>query len=306
MQAFWMFPKWLGLLMSILLVGLVAACRPEPQSVPSVLDRNETTIARRSEQLRTATPLASATPSPAPIATFTPRPPTMPPPSPTFPVDRSAFVRQTIPQGEWATVLFRTGPNEQRRLGGFEGQAVVVQTMSTLCDICAEQTEVLAQATDRLVITNNAANLVVLVLSVDELDSWDDLEAYQLAYGRADSQDLTWLMGKASPELLAVLSQAFGPQITNRFDSSLFYVDKFGFAHLGLTEGFSSVSVLEDTLIHFVGGPGVDEPIDGDAGTAEATEEDPLELLPNDDTATTEAPTESATEDATTEATEDP
>jgi hypothetical protein len=145
------------------------------------------------------------------------------------------------------------------QLADWRGRVMVVQTLSTVCLPCQEQTQDLRTALERLQASRNSATVVVILLSIDPFDTPDDLQAYQESFG-LQAEDVTWIVGVASSTLKSDLSTVFGSRLTSERSGGVFFVDKSGFGQVGLTSGSLGVTTLENSLLHLIGGPGIDQP----------------------------------------------
>jgi hypothetical protein len=188
--------------------------------------------------------------------------PTAIPPSPTYSVDRSRFFGPALPAGAWQTGLFINSDTEQpQSLASFRGQVIVVQTLSTICQACQEQSRILNEVLTRLIDIRLADFVQVVLLSIDPEDRAQDMLAYQAEYLPALGGQSNWVAGLASGNLiqeLGLLLGELGGTYLNRIGGGIFFVDKSGFGQASGT-GDYDLRGLEDRIIHLIGGPGLDE-----------------------------------------------
>lgn len=232
---------------------LLAACRPERESPPSILDRNETIIAIQNQRVLSATP---PTPSPAPTRVAATPTATrviisVPTPTGTPPIDRTDYVRQTVKPGAWKTSYFTALDGTRLTLKDFEGRVVVVQTLSTLCTACQEQSSDLRLAAQGLDEFGNADNVVFINVSVDPMDTLDHLKDYQAAYGMDSTPTITWITGLASQDFLRDVRDAFGERYIDPNAGEVFFVDPFGYGQIS-DAGFMVANRLRDVIINLL------------------------------------------------------
>lgn len=246
-------------LMLLLGLFLFTACN-QGEGRPGILDMNGTAIVQQSARLLSATP-PTATPTYTPTATATNTPlPTPIPPTGTPVVDRSQFFQAAIPAVNWTTSPFTALDGSVQQLSAWRGSVVVVQTISTVCEPCQDQTEDLRATIERLLASRNTARVVFVLLSIDPYDTTAQLEAYQQTYAMADNPEVTWVTGVASSALKQDIQSAFGSEYISERSGGVFFVDKSGFGQKGINAGSLGVDTLEDYIIHLLGGPGVDAP----------------------------------------------
>jgi len=279
-------PVLCSLMLAGLLIGL--ACAPDR---PTPLDA-----------INQAPPTDSPTPPPtvpqALAPTLTPRPSPRPfpalatavLPSATPWVYRGDFILYSYLPAAYNIETFTLADETTQNLEALKGSVVVVQTFASTCKTCYEQTQNLAQTYDRLIETGNLEPVTFVILSISGRDTPENMAAYQAEYGRDDPDH--WLTGVATLTLARSLGETFGADFVNPQKGGLFFVDKYGFAHTA-APGLMSVDRLVDTVIHFIGGLGIDIPLPGTPAPPDATAPSPLEasVTPDLEATATETPT---------------
>ncbi|MBZ0308612.1 MAG: SCO family protein, partial [Anaerolineae bacterium] len=133
----------------------------------------------------------------------------------------------------------------------FAGQVVFIQTFSTFCQLCAEQTNEIKLTLDRLNSFGNVQQAVFLILSVDASDTPEILAEYETSHLPQLSEGQIWLTGAASQELLRNLRGLFGESIIDPYRGGILLVDRDGLIHL-ISDGFMDYQQIETILPYFV------------------------------------------------------
>lgn len=249
----------------ILLLFLSACGGADPEPTPLVRTLPPEVVQQQTARTIAATlPPATAAPpteTPPPTATIVGRIATATPP-----INRDAFVSQSFNKGPWRTSHFTDLDGARRTLSEFEGSTVIVQTLSTTCGACRDQSAALIDGVAALADAGNAPNLVVIQLGIDALDNLNTLRDYQAEFRPATLSQVRWVTGIASESLLRDLRTTFGETYINRSTGGIIFLDAAGFGHLsdeGILDGYR----LRDVGLNILG------QLEYLYGTPEATEE---------------------------------
>ncbi|MCL4875610.1 MAG: SCO family protein [Anaerolineae bacterium] len=234
------------------LLILLAACRPDPEFAPSPLDRNDTAIALATinavatlEAISTLEALPTQTlPPTRVIATI---PPTLTP----TPTNAYEYVLSSHAPGLWRTATLIDSTGTRRTLGDFAGQVVFIQTFSSFCQLCAEQTDEIKFAVERMNAFGNIQQAVFLILSVDASDTPSVLAEYDSSHIPQLADGQTWITGVASQELLRNLRDLFGASLIDPYRGGVLLVDRDGLIHQ-VADSFMDFRQIESVLPYFV------------------------------------------------------
>ena len=166
-------------------------------------------------------------------------------------------MRESFQPGSWGTIFLTATDGTRYNLNDFDKRVVVIQTLSTVCEFCQEQTQILAQVVSQQEALGNTTALTIITLSIDSVDTLDELEAYQEQYGLPSSDALQWMSGLASPDLISELGRTFGEDMIDENSGGFIFIDKSGFAHLS-DIGFIDTRRLDEIVVTFIGGAGID------------------------------------------------
>lgn len=234
------------------LLILLAACRPEPEFARSPLDDNATTVAKVTldtaktwEAESTLQSLPTQTPPPTRVLV------TLVPTLPPTPTNDYEYVLSSHSPGFWNTTFFTDSTGEKHTLEEFAGQVVFIQTFSTFCQLCAEQTNEIKLMLERLNSFGNIQQAVFLILSVDASDTPDMLAAYETSHLPQLSDGQVWITGVASRELVRSLRDLFGESIIDPYRGGILLVDRDGLIHL-VSQDFMDYRQIETVLPYFV------------------------------------------------------
>lgn len=244
----WMWRGWaIGLL--LMLMSLIVACLPEGDAGNSVLDLNEEAFLIQTRRAQEATQTANAPTATSVLPTLRPSPlgPTVPPNTPTPMVDRSGYIETTVRSGPWKTSEFIKPDGTRGSFADYEsGGVIVVQTFSSECPICLEQTQQLTRAISNQR-TTGLENLKVILVSIDPLDTAETITNFQAQ----NELPRDWVIGLATQTMLRDLRQAFGDSFISPNTGGLFYIDPSGFGQISEI-GTVSTFTIETAIVNLI------------------------------------------------------
>lgn len=236
---------WIGLLI------FVSACLPESEYASSPLDRNATVVAQATvnqrqtfEAIGTLQALPTQTPSVVQSAITTTRLNT---PTPTIAYD---YVLSSHTPGAWQTAFFTHGEGTRQTLEAYTGELVLIQTFSTVCQPCAEQTGEIRAAIENLNTSGNQLHGTFLMLSIDPADLPEDVAAYQAASQPVLIDGQTWQTGVASVDLIRSIRDTFGDTLVDPYRGGLILMDKDGLGHV-IAINLMDYRQIRDVLQYF-------------------------------------------------------
>ena len=244
------------LLIALLLGVVISACGSQTGSnaVPSITaESTQHALPTPSKIGETQLVAPTITPSPTRAA----RPTRTPYPTPD-PSDGTEEVPEDyVLPGEWLYTPFTDTNGMERTLEDFIGRGVIVQIVSTTCDLCLEQHRyLLAAIQDRYdlgllpdtafialsVEQQETPRLIQAVFQNELADAWSTVETLEDPGVSAD-----WLAAVASPELVDALVQTFGPHIKTASELTTIIIQPDGLAHQ-LTGTLASPSIFRDAI----------------------------------------------------------
>lgn len=249
------------ILIVIIAAAGLAACKGDNKSSPTSLDapfQNATTAAPRS----------TSTPWPTPWSTNTPEPVAARATASPYPTPGPDATEEPLPNvivpGDWLRAPFLDENGEEHTLQEFQGRAVVVQTLSALCELCMEQQRnILLAVQDRYdygglpdtvflalgVVEGESASLIRSSLQNTLGEQWATVELLEQADVPAD-----YMVGTASKTLRDALARDFGPDILAPVAVPVFVIQPDGLAHLA-PEGLMNEYELRDIITFYSNPP---------------------------------------------------
>lgn len=287
----------------VLLLVLLAACRPEGNNPPSVLDVNPTVVAGFTQEAVATRNIAP--PTPIPVETDTPSVNLVTPDNAQFEATatlvESELIGQSIRPSTWQTAFFIDTTNTRRNLSDLTGKVVVLQTLSTLCDACVEQTVEIADAAQQMANFGNTENIIFLSLSTSANDSIEDVINYQVENAITDNPNVEWIGATASRDLIRELENTFGENVASPFTSLVIFLDSEGVAHLSSVEGRVNSRRVQDIAIELLLPFSPDEVVTEEPTDAPEPTPDPEPPEPVDDSEPEEAEDDDETPEAETD-----
>ncbi|NJL94917.1 MAG: hypothetical protein HC915_14960 [Anaerolineae bacterium] len=243
-------------MLSLVVLVLLAACRPEPETAPSGLDvgrleENQTREAQRTlvqEATRRPTQqIAAPTATPTRGLAVVTLPPTTPLPEV---AQLPAFLSRTVPPLDWYTANFSTLEGQAQTLRGLGGELLIVQLMSLNCPNCLDQSSELGQLALRFTGDPNVPPITFVVLSADVDAPIEGLQAYHEVYAGLRDLGVNWVAGVASANLLNGLERSFGGEMINPTTGAVFVVDEGGTAYVRDPATFVDQTTLSDIIVY--------------------------------------------------------
>jgi len=219
----------------VILVILLAACRSEPDPIPSGFDLNKTAIAQETNLAVTQQAIASSTPNIV-RATATPI------------IDHPDFVGSVYPNGDWSGAALTDLEGSRRTLSDYAGQLIVLQTIAADCAVCQEQTQTIVEAVQNRAAFDDAGDIIITLLSVDATDTPAELEEYAAPY--TTDPAITWITGQASQGLTQSLSGTFGQGAINPSAGMVIFIAPDGTAYLSSQAGLLAADQVEAMITY--------------------------------------------------------
>ena len=241
----------------------------------------QTQIAIRAGTLPVLT--STATIDPARIVTFTP--------VPTVNVDDpNDPLGNTYSEQSWQQVPFITPDNRQIRVSDYTDMIVFIHVMDTSCENCEVVALEILDAAENLAGIAGDRLAVLISLNVNTQIRPDSFGFTMAERGLGADENLNWVLGTATDDLLAAMQYTFGEDSLNPENLPLIFVDTQGNAHISLNE-LQTSSFIRDTIIGYITPEGVP--------TAVSTEPMAEIDLPEPSATPTEEPSPLATETPT-------
>jgi len=247
-----------------MIVGLTA-CSGKTKSPPSQLDIEF----RARSQTQTAQAGATNTPWPTPWPTatrVTARGRATITPYPTR--DRSNSTEEPcdtcVVQGDWLYKPFVDEKGKQRSLSEFLGHLVILESVSSSCESCAEQQQnILAAARDRYnnglltdtvfvalgVVPGESPSLIKTVLQRQLGQAWGMVPLLQNGETGGD-----YVFGVASKDLIAALERDFGAEAGDPDAPFVLVIESDGLARR-IVQGMVNVTDLRDAITAYANTP---------------------------------------------------